>query len=96
MTTIAGWPVGVEPLASERTANRVALAMAGATFARKSVSRSVKSRPARTMPAPPQHSPSVREQDAKLLEKPQGPPDVVEPGTSIAITLWQIGKACHR
>jgi quercetin dioxygenase-like cupin family protein len=57
---MAGWPPGIRLRSSERTANLVAEATAGATPMRKSVSRSVKSRPARTMPAAPQHAASAR------------------------------------
>ncbi len=93
---MAGWPPGIEPRASERTASLVALAMAGATAARKSVSRSVKSRPGRTMPAAPQHAPSARNNDAKLLIDPQRPPDVVEPEAPIAVTVRQVRQLGHR
>ena len=68
---MAGWP-GIGPPASERTASLVALAMVGATAARKSVSRSVKSRPARTMPAAPQHVPSARNMTRSSWSIPKG------------------------
>ena len=69
---MAGWPKGLEPRASERTASRVAPAMTGATAARKSVSRSVKSRPARTRPAAPQHAPSARNITRSSSASPNG------------------------
>jgi hypothetical protein len=56
-TTIEGRMAWVRPEISERTAKRVAAARAGATAVKNSTSRSVKSLPARTRPAAPQHTP---------------------------------------
>ena len=54
--TMAGRTSSERACASDRTANRVAVASAGATAVRKSVSRSVKSAPDRTIPAAPQQA----------------------------------------
>jgi hypothetical protein len=68
---MAGSPPAVWRLASERTANVVAVAIAGATALRNSVSRSVKSQLVRTMPAAPA-GPVGQEQHSKLLIDPSG------------------------
>ena len=89
-TTMAGWSPGIELPASERTASLVASAMAGATAARKSVSRSLKSLPGAHHAGRAPARPVGQEQDAKLLVNPQRPPDVVEPDAPVAVMIRQV------